>query len=214
MVVLRKHQNYEQPIFYQNQRLHNVLDQTKCLDVWAGRDAENQPLTYWPCHGGNNQKWRIKYYTKPNWHNVGFKHGQRFRIQSRMQGNRVFYVDNHIGGNQHRITLRMSGSSNRDQFYYDATYGNIRWLPNGGYVLSLQAGPLQRGRNLVIGPYRNDQTQKFQYVPGKFHNLHMFYSQDLCADISWGKNEFNTPIIVWSCHNGVNQQWDLVDLNH
>jgi hypothetical protein len=29
----------------------------KCLDVWGGRNNNNQKITFWNCHRGQNQRW-------------------------------------------------------------------------------------------------------------------------------------------------------------
>ena len=56
----------------------------------------------------------------------------------------------------------------------------------------------------------SDHTQRFQYIPGKFANIHSFANTRLCIDSSGGRNTKDNKIIVWSCHRGGNQQWSIV----
>ena len=58
-VVMAPYKNSVQSVFYdgRSQRIHNGRDKRVCVDVWGGRDAENQHTTYWTCHNGKNQKW-------------------------------------------------------------------------------------------------------------------------------------------------------------
>jgi hypothetical protein len=132
-----------------------------------------------------------------------------------MQGNRVLYADSHIGGGQYRVTLRTQTAYNRDQFYFDKNLGAIRWLPSGGYILSIEKGPANRGRKLVIRGWAGgkDNMQRFRYHGGEYHNFHSYQNKNLCVDSSGGRNTFNNQIIVWSCHNGQNQKWSVAALN-
>jgi len=73
---MRAYKTRDQSIYYEkkNSRLHNGRDESVCFDVWGGKNKENQHNTYWPCHGGANQKWSIKYFPGvPK--NTGFKNG-------------------------------------------------------------------------------------------------------------------------------------------
>ena len=123
-----------------NARLFNGRIHNRCVDIWQGKNEENQALTYWDCHDGKNQKWSIKYMaTVPT--NTGFKHGQVFRIASRMKGNRILTGHNDIGNNQIAVVLKMPSHSKRDLFFFDQNIGAVRWSSNEDLILSIENGP-------------------------------------------------------------------------
>lgn len=60
----------------------------------------------------------------------------------------------------------------------------------------------------------NDNTQRFRYVPGASKNVRSYEDQNFCADSQGGMNSFLNPIIIWPCHDGINQQWDSREPNY
>jgi hypothetical protein len=85
-VVMRAYRTGDQSIYYDRRthRIHNGRDERFCIDVWGGQNRENQHTTYWTCHKGANQRWQLKYYPSvPT--NLGFRHGQRFKIESKIK---------------------------------------------------------------------------------------------------------------------------------
>ena len=125
---MRNYRKTDQSIWYEprSKRLLNGRDSRFCVDAWGGRNSENNQLTYWTCHGGANQKWSFNYYPKAP-RDTGFRHGQRFKIESRMSGRRVLTVKNHIGSSQYRVVMTMPKNNNREMFWFDQSIGAIRW---------------------------------------------------------------------------------------
>jgi hypothetical protein len=136
-----------------------------CIDVWGGKDANNQQTTYWTCHNGKNQKWTIAY--KPGVpKNTGFKANKRIRIRSKMSGNRVVTVMNHIGRSQYRTVIQMPKKNNNKQVWYlDASKGALRSQWHGSYYLSIEFGNNQRGKRIVARQWAKgaDNSQRFMY---------------------------------------------------
>lgn len=63
MAVMRQYRATDQAIYYDGAgRFHNGRDEGLCMDVWGGSDSENQPITFWPCHSGWNQAWKLRYF--------------------------------------------------------------------------------------------------------------------------------------------------------
>ena len=149
------------------QRLLNGRDTRFCVDVWGGRNSEGRHLTYWTCHNGANQKWRIKYFPGVP-RDTGFRHGQRFKIRSRMTGNRVLTVKNHIGAGQYRVVMTMPKNNNREIFYFDQRLGAIRWAASSSYILSSELNKSRNGGRLVVRSWKkgSDNTQRFQFRSG------------------------------------------------
>lgn len=52
-----------------------------CIDVWYGRDTDNQRLVLWSCHNGINQRFEANYNTKkPLYKSTNLKPNKLFMI--------------------------------------------------------------------------------------------------------------------------------------
>jgi len=208
-IVMSYFKNSVQSIVYdrRSQRLHSGRDKRMCVDVWGGRDAENNVITYWTCHNGKNQKWSIAY--KPgNPTNTGFKNNKRIRIRSKMTGGRVVTVMNHIGKNQYRTVIQTPVKNNNKQVWYlDSSKGSLRSAWHGSYFLSIEFGNNQRGRRVVARRWAkgSDNTQRFMFRNRRLGSIMSYQNKRLCIDVKGGRNQRNGEVIIWSCHKGRNQ---------
>jgi hypothetical protein len=59
--VVRPFENevYQRMAFYQGSRQNLKNNNNKCIDVWGGANRNNQHITWWNCHNGLNQGWKI-----------------------------------------------------------------------------------------------------------------------------------------------------------
>ena len=148
---MKNYLNSVQSIVYdrRSQRLHSGRDKRMCIDVWGGKDSENNVITYWTCHNGRNQKWTIAY--KPAVpKDTGFRSNKRIRIRSKMVGGRVVTVMNHIGRSQYGTALQTPVKGNNKQVWFlEASKGALRAAWHAGFYLSIEFGNNQRGKRVV-----------------------------------------------------------------
>jgi len=52
-------------------------------------------------------------------------------------------------------------------------------------------------------------SQKWDYKPKAYHNWSPFSNKGLCIDVSGGQNRDGQTVILWSCHNGANQRFEV-----
>lgn len=121
-----------------------------------------------------------------------------------MGGKRVFYVAERMQFTQYKIRIRQSRGDDREVFYYDDRTKTIRLQKDSRFVLSFESGNMGRGRGLVVRPFRGKNDQRFFFRNYHFHNVQ---NKNLCADISAFKDEQDTPVIGWTCHDGINQKF-------
>jgi hypothetical protein len=77
----------------------------QCLDVWGGRNLNNQHLTWWTCHNGVNQAWFTDQ-KEMIFKKYPIRDGRKFQIKTRMNENRALFWHEAIAANQFRLRIR------------------------------------------------------------------------------------------------------------
>jgi hypothetical protein len=213
-IVLRRERNeVDQKWAHTPNRYHNwrsLANKGLCMDVWRGQDVDNQHLVAWSCHNGANQRFDLNFnIQKPLYKSTNLQEGKKFMIYSRMRDNRVLYMDKHIGGGQYQVSIRKPRYSKEEIFTFDKKTGHIRLLANVKLVLAVQHNVDKRGARLVLRRAEWSPTQKWWYKPGQFHNWSPFSNKGLCMDVSGGRNVDGQAVILWSCHKGANQRFEI-----
>jgi hypothetical protein len=197
---------------------HNVRnDKGKCLDIYGGKNANNQPITFWNCHNGDNQAWAISqiklvqvkdHDTKDG--KFPIKDGDRFVIRSEMKTNRMLYPNEIIGGNQRILRIRDFDAHVVTAYWiFDSRTNTIRNAHYKNWVLTNKRGQgFNINQNAVIRPFTaNDKTQPIKFYGGKRQNIRNGGGK--CLDVHGGVNAHNRHVIWYNCHNGANQGWRI-----
>jgi hypothetical protein len=209
----------------QHQRLHfysgckrNVRnDNGKCLDVWGGKNANNQPITFWKCHNGDNQSWAISqiklvnikdHETKTGRFPV--KDGVKFVIRSQMKGGRMLYPNERMGSTQRVLRIRDFDAHVVTAYWnFDSRTNTIRNSHYKNWVLSNRQGYAYRiGVNAVIRKLtEKGRAQSIKFYGGTRKNIRNYGGK--CLDVHGGSNTHNRHVIFYNCHNGANQGWKI-----
>ena len=138
-----------------------------CLDVWGGRNVNNQHLTWWTCHNGLNQafaldKRGISYQRNP------IKDGVRFQIKTRMATNRAIFWREDIGGQQFRLRIRDNNPKDMKQFWvFDSRTKTIRAFLKRTHVIANQvAKGFAIGKAAVVLKYTGKNVEKISFHTG------------------------------------------------
>lgn len=203
---------------YQKMRWFNYPRRTirtlngKCLDVYGGRNVHNRHVTFWNCHNGLNQGWKIdqigwRYPRQP------INDNTRFQIKSSMKEHRALFRHEHIGGNQYRLRIRDNNPECIKQwFIFNKRTRTIRSADNRRLVISNQQGYRYRiGVAAVMRYWRSEVYQRIAYYSGSRRNLRN--NGGKCLDVYGNSNTDYRHTTFWNCHNGLNQAWWL-DRNH
>lgn len=107
--VMRKYekQSNQQFAYWKGDKANVKNNVNQCLDVAGAQNVDNAHCVVFQCHANLNQAWIIddKAISYPPY---PLSDGVKFQIRSRMAENRVIYMAEHIGGNQHRLRIRTS----------------------------------------------------------------------------------------------------------
>lgn len=181
-----------------------------CMDVYWGKDKEQQPLIMYTCHNGWNQRFEANYNTKkPMFISTGIIRDKPFMIRSRMHGNRVLFFDKPISKGQYGIAIRTAHYDKREIFIFDAKTGHLRNAAYRNWVLAVQQGRNNRGARLVLRKALHDPSQKWKYRRNRYHNWSPFSNSVICMDVAGAKNRDGQAVMMWSCHNGANQRFEV-----
>jgi hypothetical protein len=110
--------------------------------------------------------------------------------------------------------MTLPKNNKREMFYFDKKNGIIRWQASGGYILSVEDGPVKNGRKLVVKPWRGgtDHTQRYRYISRGYGNFKSYENQKMCIDCRNGRS--NDYVHMWSCHRGMNQRWSVTGVGN
>jgi len=133
---------------------------------------------------------------------TGLKANKPFLIQSAMGGNRVMFMNRHIGGGQHEIALRKPKYDAHEIWFYDDKTGHIRLFHQKNMVLSIQKGNNNRGARVVArAAEMRSKDQAWHYKKGAYHNWNPFSRAELTMDAAQGDRD-GSFIHMWTFHNG------------
>jgi hypothetical protein len=107
------------------------------------------------------------------------------------------------------VGIRKPRYTHHELFTFDQKTGHIRLASSPSWVLSVQRGVNRRGAHLVLRQAQNSSTQKWRYNPKRYHNWSPFSNFGLCMDVAAGRDVDAQHVIVWSCHNGANQRFEV-----
>ena len=179
------------------------------MDVWYGKDVENQHIVMWSCHNGANQRFEVNYNTKkPLFISSGLPKNRAFMIKSKMRDGRVLYFNRHIGGGQYDVSIRKPQYDDREIWIFDEKTGHIRNYKHRGFALGVEKGKDARGALVVMRRAEWSADMKWKYQSGRPHNWIPFSNGGLCLDVAGGRNVDGQRVIVWSHHNGDNQKFE------
>jgi hypothetical protein len=196
--------------------LRNVRnDKGKCLDVSGGRNVNNQIVTWWNCHNGNNQGWVISqikivnvkdHETKDGRFPV--KDGVKFMIRSAMRAQRMLYANERIDGRNRNVRIRDFDAHVVTAYWvFDSRTNTIRSAHYRNWVLSNRQRNYRIGQNAVVRPWTGEKTQPIKFFGGSRRNIRNYGGK--CLDVHGGADQHNRQVIWWNCHNGANQGWRI-----
>lgn len=212
----------------QQQRLHfysgcfkNVRnDKGKCLDVVGRRNANNQPVTFWNCHTGENQSWAISqikllkvkdHETKDGRFPV--RDGVKFMIRSEMPGHRMLYSNERYDSNRaRRVRIRDFDAHVLTAYWvFDSRTNTIRSAHYRNWVLSNQRGyGFRIGGQANVRAWTGEKAQPIKYFGGGRRSIQNYGKK--CLDVWHGVNRSNQNVVWWNCNNGKNQGWRIVTI--
>jgi hypothetical protein len=120
-----------------------------CLDVSGGKNANNQPVTFWTCHDGDNQAWaisqlkviQIKEVDEETKGKFPIKDGEKFIIRSEMKNHRMLYANEPLDANQRIVRIRDFDAHVLTAYWvFDSRTNTIRSAHYRGHVLSNRNG--------------------------------------------------------------------------
>jgi hypothetical protein len=208
-----------QPIKFYGGSRRNIRNYNgKCLDVYGGKNVHNQPVTWWNCHNGPNQGWRIMTIARKPTYRQPLRDGISFYIRSAMHTGKNLYEAEHIGGNQYRMRIRNFNIrqlrrnwrfAEKGWFTFDQRTRTIRSWTRRSFALSNQAGQgFNIGQAAVVRQWRSEVYQRIRVYGGNRRNIRNDGGK--CLDVHGGHNHNGRHVIFWNCHNGPNQGWTLV----
>jgi len=202
--------NYFQRMHWYGSRRTIRNNGKQCLDVHGGSNTEKRHVIWWSCHNGLNQGWSVdKKVYKMKYPQYPLRDGIKFQIKSRMSGNRALFWKNHIGGNQYRTYIQDNNPmDNRQWFTFDWRTKTVRAWARRGHALSVRQGyKFRKLSYVVIRPYKGQNDQKIMWYSTSRKNVR-FYNK-VCMDVHGGRNVNGRWVIVWPCHNHLNQAWSV-----
>ena len=179
-----------------------------CLDVPGGNPSDHVPLQMFPCHGGPNQRWLLRFDF------AGF-----VIIASESTGKCLDVPGGTSGVQQFRCH---GGDNQRWQLFHDRDTLRFRIQPK---VSTLSNRCLQVGDDRQLGMSRCDETvgaailspgrwsrQNFEFIvhPSSDFDILVNEDREWCLDVAGLRQDDGAPIQHYPCNRGANQLWRIV----
>ena len=180
-----------------------------CLDVYYGRNRNDEKTIFWPCHNGANQAWFLD--RRPlHYPRYPLRDGIRFQIKSRMSTNRALFWHEHLGSSQYRLRIQNNNPGNNRQWWiFNWRTRTIRSYANRNQVINIRKTVrnfYRNGYDACVAPYRStDNYNRMRIYGGARRNIRNVLNK--CLDVHGGHNSNHRHVIWWQCHNGANQGW-------
>jgi hypothetical protein len=182
------------------------------IDVAWGKNNDGAIVHMWTHHGGINQRWDADYNVKrPVYKSSGMTPNKPFMIQSKMTDGRVLFFGRHIAGNQYEMQIRKPQYDEREIYFFDSKSGLIRNARHRNWVIGVQKGRTNKGSRLVLreAEKHSNQAMAHRYLANRPHNWSPLSNLNLCWDVAGGRNADGAYIMMWNCHNGLNQRFEV-----
>ena len=150
--------------------------------------------------------------------NGGFNAGTAFQIKSRMDSNKVLYVertpivDQSVGlgamgphSNQNDLKIRAPQGTREEMFVFDEKTQSIRSAQAYDKVLSFEKESLAAGDNTVIKPFSNADNQHMHYLKGTYQ-IANDKAKNMCLQ-SAGNDEGSTVKAAACDNKKMSQKW-------
>lgn len=131
-------ESYQKLSYFPGPRRNLRNPSGKCLDVWAVKDKQHQPLTFWHCHDGANQGFTLD--TKGvEFPAYPLKDGVFFQIKTQMKSRRALRYSENLGGHQYRLRIQDNDPYNIHQWWtFDTRTRTIRPKANLKFAITMK----------------------------------------------------------------------------
>ena len=134
--VVRPYRGEPQQIlnFYSGCKRNVRNNKGSCLDVSGGKNENNQPVTFWKCHDGDNQAWVIsqlkivKVQEKESSDGkFPVKDGKKFMIRNEMPTHKMLYAAEKLDANQRVLRIITFNAKVKTAYWvFDSRTSTIR----------------------------------------------------------------------------------------